>query len=597
MKYIKLSTGWLVSSALSLTFLAGCAGSSGQQPNGPNEPRHHDQIQTHTHPSLPGTTQHAYETLPNYRLDGAGFYRLLVSELALLNDAPDVALFLLGEAHEQYPKDPRILARLAPLAAQMGELDLALRYFQSWTEASPTNADAWHGVWQLAFVAGDIDVALSALESLLAQAPGYGVYIPFNLLMDWDQLKLQQFYDGITESELAASGSPDIQLMQGYIAELLNRPEAAAEHWQTLANTLETTNDYFSLGQILTDLEASAGARIVLAQASLDHPQEPRFYLLLARAHLQSENDAEALRVLQDGLEENPDDTGLLRFAGELAFEQDDYPLAEAYFTRLQGTPEADAGHYYRGRLAERRAQYNEAFEHYQNVIGDEWVLSATQRALPLIRNQLTDVDLQRYIEDQLQRFPSLQAELSELHGYHYYDNQDYERAFAAFSVGLRADPNNVALLYMRALSAEPLDQLEDLESDLRQILQRDPDNTAALNALGYTLIDRTDRIAEAAPMIEQAYTQSPDSYAITDSLGWLRFKQGEYDAAVDLLGQALEMQGWDSGDDEVVTHYVEALWMNEQQEEALATAERWLDQHQNSAKLRSLLDRLQESD
>jgi Flp pilus assembly protein TadD len=101
--------------------------------------------------------------------------------------------------------------------------------------------------------------------------------------------------------------------------------------------------------------------------------------------------------------------------------------------------------------------------------------------------------------------------------------------------------PDDLNLLYTRAMLAEKRNDLAQMEKDLRLIIKRDPDNAMALNALGYTLSDRTTRYAEAKALIEQAHQINPEDPAVLDSLGWVNFRMGNLDEAERLLRQALE--------------------------------------------------------
>jgi len=74
-----------------------------------------------------------------------------------------------------------------------------------------------------------------------------------------------------------------------------------------------------------------------------------------------------------------------------------------------------------------------------------------------------------------------------------------------------------MTLLYGRALLAEKLGRLDVLERDLRAILAREPENALALNALGYTLADRTTRYEEALDLITRALAQWPKDPAVLD--------------------------------------------------------------------------------
>ena len=130
---------------------------------------------------------------------------------------------------------------------------------------------------------------------------------------------------------------------------------------------------------------------------------------------------------------------------------------------------------------------------------------------------------------------------------------------------GLEQYPNDLNLLYTRAMLAEKRDDLAQLETDLRYIIQREPEHAMALNALGYTLADRTTRYEEARELIEKAHQLNPDDPAILDSLGWVNYRQGNLDEAERLLRQALEK----FPDHEVAAHLGEVLWAQGKQRDA----------------------------
>ena len=136
---------------------------------------------------------------------------------------------------------------------------------------------------------------------------------------------------------------------------------------------------------------------------------------------------------------------------------------------------------------------------------------------------------------------------------------------------------------------AEKRDDLSQLERDLRFIIEREPDNAMALNALGYTLADRTTRYAEAKELIELAYQISPEDPAILDSLGWVNYRLGRLDEAERLLRQALQR----FPDHEVAAHLGEVLWAQGKQREARKVWAGALKEQPDSPVLRSTLQRL----
>ncbi|MBY6205405.1 tetratricopeptide repeat protein [Halomonas denitrificans] len=145
------------------------------------------------------------------------------------------------------------------------------------------------------------------------------------------------------------------------------------------------------------------------------------------------------------------------------------------------------------------------------------------------------------------------------------------DEALAMFSDALAETPGSAALLYGRAMAAVRLDRLELAEQDLRTLIQREPDNALALNALGYTLSDRTDRQREAYRLIERALAIDPENPAILDSMGWVLFKLGRAEQAAPYLERAATAEL----NAEIVAHLVEVLWALERYDEARVWIER----------------------
>ena len=144
-------------------------------------------------------------------------------------------------------------------------------------------------------------------------------------------------------------------------------------------------------------------------------------------------------------------------------------------------------------------------------------------------------------------------------------ESGDRDEAFKILNDGVRALPEDMSLRYTRALTAVGLGQLELAESDLRQIIAAQPDNAAAINALGYTLADLTQRYDEAEQLILLAYELQPDDASIIDSMGWISYRLGRLPEAEGYLQEAWKTMR----NAEVAAHLGEVLWVNGQKEEA----------------------------
>ena len=150
--------------------------------------------------------------------------------------------------------------------------------------------------------------------------------------------------------------------------------------------------------------------------------------------------------------------------------------------------------------------------------------------------------------------FPNFKHELYLAEAQFQTANRMADAAIPVLTEAFMREPDSVEILYTRALAYEQLDDITGAENDLRQILELKPNDPDALNALGYTLADRTDRHEEALSLIESALAQKPESAAILDSMGWVLLKLGRLDEAEPYFAKAWEM----SQDHEIAAHYGE---------------------------------------
>ncbi|QOW24992.1 tetratricopeptide repeat protein [Lysobacter sp. H23M47] len=220
------------------------------------------------------------------------------------------------------------------------------------------------------------------------------------------------------------------------------------------------------------------------------------------------------------------------------------------------------------GQVAEFLKRYDEALGWYQGVPGGEQRLPAMLRSANVLHEldradeafaQLHEMQADASTSDTARRDAYLlEASLHER-------DEDAAAEKDAFSRGLAAFPDDLEILYARALSWERGDDIPRAEADLRRILVIDPESVAALNALGYTLADRTDRYQEALELINRARAAEPDNAAITDSYGWVLYRLGRNEEALVALRQAFALQK----DAEIAAHLAEVLWTLGRRDEA----------------------------
>ena len=130
-------------------------------------------------------------------------------------------------------------------------------------------------------------------------------------------------------------------------------------------------------------------------------------------------------------------------------------------------------------------------------------------------------------------------------------------KAYAILVAALDKYPDDPDLLYDTAMVAEKLNRIDVVEARLSRLIELKPSNAQALNALGYTLVDRTNRVAEGLVLVERALVLSPDDPFILDSVGWANFRLGKLDEAEKHLRRAMEQRP----DPEIAAHLGEVLW------------------------------------
>ena len=263
-------------------------------------------------------------------------------------------------------------------------------------------------------------------------------------------------------------------------------------------------------------------------------------------------------------LERDPENTELLSTAALLDFELEYFDEALSKFQQVIALGERlDEAHYYVGRIELANDRYPEAIAAFASVGPSREFRDAKALAAQLLIDTAFASDIKTFFVDQRRAYPSAAEQLFLLEADSLRDWSG--ESLKAYDRGLTAFPQSFSLLYGRAMVHESEGQLGAMEDDLRSILAQDPDHTATLNALGYTLTNHTQRYEEAADLIERALALSPGDPAILDSLGWVYYKLGQYSESEALLREAHNA----FPDPEVAAHLGEVLWVQGRQIEA----------------------------
>ncbi|MBJ7517902.1 MAG: tetratricopeptide repeat protein, partial [Stenotrophomonas sp.] len=364
-----------------------------------------------------------------------------------------------------------------------------------------------------------------------------------------------------------------------------------------IPNRIEVWQEF---GRLAMRMDKPELAQRMVDQVVSRFPQDPRVALLRASQLQQTGHTAEAVTVLQalepqtrtsvdlrnavaiayDSMNEavaaervlssGPQDTQTYGMRASLLAKQDDATALTALYTELSraASKPDPAQRLLLGKIAEYLKRYQEAVDWYHSVPGGDELSEARLRAANaqgLLGNQAKALEEVRAVqsdavlaEEARRDAYLLEAELRLRAG-------DEAGELDALARGLAAYPDENALLYARALAWERRDDIPRAEADLRKVLVTEPENVAALNALGYTLADRTHRYQEALELIDRARVAEPDNPAIIDSHGWVLYRLGRNEEALVQLRRAYGL----AKDAEIAVHLGEVLWVSGRQDEA----------------------------
>jgi tetratricopeptide (TPR) repeat protein len=314
------------------------------------------------------------------------------------------------------------------------------------------------------------------------------------------------------------------------------------------------------------------------------HPKATRVRMSYARELVDSQQWDKAREQFAEVLRYKPGDADVLYALGLLSLQNNQLDDAETYLAQANKIdPRNESVRLYMGQVMERKKRYAEALKWYGSISDDKYVFEAQVRAAVTTSKQGKLDEARKAlhavaVESDDERVQIALAEEQILR-----EAKRYSEAFDVLDRALKQLPRHKDLLYARALVAEKLNALDVHERDLRLLIKLDPKNAHALNALGYTLADRTNRHQEALDLIRQALALRPRDPFILDSMGWVHYRLGDTREAIRYLREALSIRS----DAEISAHLGEVLWIAGNRGEAQSVWDRALKETPDNELLR----------
>ena len=504
-------------------------------------------------------------TLPAIALTPTLMQRLLLGEIAAQRQQPGTAADIYLDLARS-TRDPRIARRAAEVAVHARQYDKALDATRLWIDIQPQDARARQALAHLLVATQRTEELAQVLQRELQSAgPAVGevlLRLNRNLGRFNDKAAVWKIVDGLT--------TPYLTLAEARFARA-QAAQAAGDAMRAMAEIDEAValRPEWEMAALFKARQMPPGAATVdyLADWIKRNPTAKDMRLAYARGLVGEKRYDEAraeFRALQASFPENAD----IAFAiGVLALQLNDTAEAKAHLQRVVtlDSGRAETANFYLGQLAEDAGQIDEAMRHYGAVGRGEQFVAARARGARLLVSQGRMLEARTWLKqgremsaDDAPRLLLAEAHLLREQG-------EGEEAYGVLLRGLETHVDADELLYEAGINAERLGRLADAERHFRRLITVKPDSAQGYNALGYSLVDRNERLDEAATLIDKALSLAPDDSYILDSKGWLLYRQGRLDEALGFLRRAYAVKP----EPEVAAHIGEVLWAQGKRSEA----------------------------
>lgn len=507
---------------------------------------------------------------PDSGLTDQLLYQYLISEIAGQRGRVGLALRGLTDL-AQKTRDPRLARRAVEVAFQARELALALDATTLWLELEPNSPVARQALGALVGTQGTLESAKTSIASMLAQ-PGRTAAV----MMQVNPLLARFSEKNLVAEAVKALAAPYLKMPEAHYAIALSllAVKDSGGSLSSINEALQRRVDWpqaaILKSQILRESsEDKAGE--YLAQFLAKHPGADEVRLTYARLLVAQKGYLSAREQFRIAMKNQPADPEIPYAVGLLSQQIEDYADAEMQFKRVLELMPRDANPVYfnLGAVAEGKKTPGAAIDWYKQISAGEYFVTAQLKIAHILakrdgmetgRKYLRDAQIAEHDSPET-RIQLILAEAQLLR-----DTKALPAAFKLLSEAIEKNPDTADLLYDRAMVAEKINKLDVMEADLRRVIELKPEHAHAYNALGYTFAERNLRLNEAYELVQKALKFAPNDAFIKDSLGWVQFRLGRVDEALQTLRDAHQQRR----DPEIAAHLGEILWAKGEREEAL---------------------------
>jgi tetratricopeptide (TPR) repeat protein len=500
-------------------------------------------------------------------IDPEILYTLLTAELAGQRGQYDIALDGYMEVAKR-TQDPKFSERAVMIAMYVKNSNKTKEALNLWLRQDPKNLSARKIAALLALRTGNKSEATEHLNAMIVfDSAGFESALLELTGVIEKEGRVDIIGDVLDDLSKQHKDKAEIYFIQSLLA-LQKKDKNLAE--TKIQQALRLKPDWEKALILQAQIAVFSGdldkAKLLLSDASDKYPENSKINRMFAQILIKTGGYKEAIEVYQKIILTDPKDVESQFAEGLVYLQLDQDQQAQDIFKKMLDQPDwRYQACFYLGKIEEKQGHLKKALLWFDQVIDGPFVFDASVSAISLLQKERRLEEANSRLSLLQIKFPKQKLRLVLVQADLYNQQKKYEEALAILTNGLIDFPDQKELLYTRALIAERINKFDMAEIDLKKILEIDPNNVEALNALGYTLLNNPSRYAEAEKFLGKALALEPNEAVIIDSYGWLQFKLGNFEAALKYLQQAYEKQP----ENEIAAHLAEVLWVLDRKDEA----------------------------
>ncbi|HSA59796.1 MAG TPA: tetratricopeptide repeat protein [bacterium] len=457
-------------------------------------------------------------------------YYYLLAEMETRRNRPAKALAYVEESIEKDPDSPRLWYKKAFLEAALGDLKKAEEDVRQSLAFDPDDRDANVLLGKICQSQDRRAEAISAYKKALRPDP-----------------------------VLPPSEEANVLLIETYVAD--KQPGAAlslTQSWQR--QDADNVLPVFYEAWLYQNFIKNAAKAVAAYERVIEiDPSNVKALSALAEIYVERKDEKKALETFGRLESLAPGDANLKLKTAIIYYEQKQYDRAvEKFRDVLREYPGDERIIYYMGVIEENLKHDDEARAEFEKILPASTFYKDARLHMAFLKLRKGDAaGAQEIMEDAIRRKPAVgpfYEYLAEIHR----DRGEYGPAIDVLRRGLKKSPEKESLWYNLGMAYDKAGRFPDMVSAMREVLKLNPQNASALNYLGYSYADRGENLDEALELLKKAVALKPGDGFITDSLGWVHFRRGEWELALSAIQRAYGMVP----NEPTITEHLGDVWL-----------------------------------